>query len=352
MREIDLAFIQSAEHRAKLDSAVAEGIPLVDLSPLDHSHGTCNSHGLGALVAQIGDACRDWGFFQVINHGIPTNLLHGIQMSAKKFFDLPPEEKRKVSRDEVNPLGYYDTEHTKNVRDWKEVFDFTMKDPAFIPASHELGNDELQELRNQWPQYPPELREICEEYAGEMEKLSYKLLELIALSLGMPAKRFNDYFENDTSFARLNHYPPCPSPELALGVGRHKDSGALTVLAQDDVGGLEVRRKDGEWTKVKPIPNSYIINVGDIIQVWSNDRYESVEHRVKVNSERERFSIPFFFNPTHHVMVKPMEELLDEHSPPKYREYNWGKFFKTRKLSDFKKLHVKNIQIHHFKIFN
>ncbi|KAK9164351.1 hypothetical protein Syun_005253 [Stephania yunnanensis] len=185
-----------------------------------------------------------------------------------------------------------------------------------------------------------------------MEKLSYKLLELIALSLGLPAERFSDYFENDTSFVRLNHYPPCPSPELALGVGRHKDSGALTVLSQDDVGGLEVRRKDGEWTKVKPIPDSYIINVGDIIQVWSNDRYKSIEHRVKVNSERERFSIPFFFNPAHHVMVKPMEELIDEQSPAKYREYNWGKFFKTRKLSDFKKLDVENIQIHHFKISN
>ncbi|KAK9165301.1 hypothetical protein Scep_000492 [Stephania cephalantha] len=352
MRELDLAFIQSAEHRAKLDSAVAEGIPLIDLSPLNQSHGTCNSHALEVLVGQIGDACRDWGFFQVINHGIPTDLLHGIQTSAKKFFDLPLEEKRKVSRDEVNPLGYYDTEHTKNVRDWKEVFDFTVKDPTFNPASHELGYDELQELRNQWPQYPPELREICEEYAGEMEKLSYKLLELIALSLGLPAERFSDYFENDTSFVRLNHYPPCPSPELALGVGRHKDSGALTVLSQDDVGGLEVRRKDGEWTKVKPIPDSYIINVGDIIQVWSNGRYKSIEHRVKANSARERFSIPFFFNPAHHVMVKPMEELIDEQSPAKYREYNWGKFFKTRKLSDFKKLDVENIQIHHFKISN
>lgn len=101
-----------------------------------------------------------------------------------------------------------------------------------------------------------------------MEKLAYKLLELISLGLGLSANRLNGYFKDQTSFIRLNHYPPCPFPHLALGVGHHKDAGALTVLAQDDVGGLEVRRKsDREWIPVKPTPDAYIINVGDIIQV-------------------------------------------------------------------------------------
>ncbi|KAJ7967413.1 2-oxoglutarate and fe-dependent oxygenase-like protein [Quillaja saponaria] len=98
--------------------------------------------------------------------------------------------------------------------------------------------------------------------------LAFKLMELIALSLNLPAKRFVELLEDHGSYARLNHYPPCPSPDLALGVGRHKDGVALTILAQDDVGGLEVKRKsDGEWVLVKPTPDSYIINVGDIIQV-------------------------------------------------------------------------------------
>lgn len=102
-----------------------------------------------------------------------------------------------------------------------------------------------------------------------MEKLAYKLLGLIALSLDQPENRFNDYFKDQqTSMIRFNHYPPCPFPHLALGVGRHKDAGALTVLAQDDVGGLEVKSKsDGEWIPVTPTPNAYIINVGDIVQV-------------------------------------------------------------------------------------
>ena len=101
-----------------------------------------------------------------------------------------------------------------------------------------------------------------------MVKLARKLFELIALSLGLPADRFHSFFKDHSSYIRLNHYPPCPTPELALGVGRHKDGGALTILAQDDVGGLEVKQKtDGEWVRVKPTPDAYIINVGDIIQV-------------------------------------------------------------------------------------
>jgi isopenicillin N synthase-like dioxygenase len=108
-----------------------------------------------------------------------------------------------------------------------------------------------------------------EEYIKEMEKLGFKLLELIALSLGVKAKRFEEFFiKNQTSFLRLNHYPPCPYPHLALGVGPHKDSGVLTILAQDEVGGLEVKSKtDQQWIPVKPTPDAYIINVGDIIKV-------------------------------------------------------------------------------------
>eukprot|EP00262_Sarcandra_glabra_P005407 TRINITY_DN1696_c0_g1_i1.p1 TRINITY_DN1696_c0_g1~~TRINITY_DN1696_c0_g1_i1.p1 ORF type:complete len:354 (-),score=44.06 TRINITY_DN1696_c0_g1_i1:277-1338(-) len=350
--EVDGAFVQALEHRPNLCITEAGGIPLIDLSLLNSPNPEdYDSEALASLVREIGDACHDWGFFQVINHGVPLELRWRLEMAAKDFFAMSSDEKRKVRRDEQNPLGYYDTEHTKNVRDWKEVFDFTIQDPTVIPASHESGDRELQMIQSQWPDYPPEFREACEDYAEGVGKLAHKLLEVISVSLGLGAKRLKGYFKDQTSFIRLNHYPPCPSPDLALGVGRHKDAVALTVLSQDDVGGLEVKRKtDGVWVRVKPIPDSYIINVGDILQVWSNDTYESAEHRVIVNSKRERFSIPFFFIPAHYVMVKPLEEMVNKKNPAKYREFNWGKFFKTRKLSNFKKLDVENIQIYHFKI--
>ncbi|KAI3845038.1 hypothetical protein MKX03_014055 [Papaver bracteatum] len=187
-------------------------------------------------------------------------------------------------------------------------------DVAFVyPLEHRTKPNNSAEIVEGIP--------VCEEYAKAMEKLSFKLLENMALSLGLPEKRLNGYFDDE-----------------------HTNSGALTVLAQDDVAGIEVKRKtDGEWIKVMPIAGSYIINV------WSNHAYESAEHRVVMNSERERFSIPCFFNPSHTVMVKPLDELINDQNPAKYKEYNWGKFFKTRKISDFKKLDVENIQVHHFK---
>ncbi|KAK3412439.1 hypothetical protein EUGRSUZ_I01189 [Eucalyptus grandis] len=356
MGEVDPAFIQDVEHRPKLAAAQAEGIPLIDLAALasySPSDGTVDASTVAfeGLVAEIGEACRKWGFFAVVNHGVAAEKRERIEREARKFFGQSLEEKKKVRRDEKGVIGYYETEHTKNVRDWKEVFDCTVKEPTLVPASPKDGEEAVTEWINKWPEYPPGLRKACEEYAQELEKLAHKLMGLIAQSLGLPANRFEEFYKDHTSFIRLNHYPPCPAPHLALGVGRHKDSGALTILAQDDVGGLEVKRKsDGEWVLVKPIPDAFIINVGDIIQVWSNDTYESVEHRVMVNSKKERFSIPFFFNPSHHTMVQPLKELTDEHKPPKYRPYSWGKFLVTRIGGNFKKLDVENLQIYHFRI--
>ncbi|KAL1292319.1 hypothetical protein HN51_060790 [Arachis hypogaea] len=349
MGEVDPAFIQDPEHRPKLCFSEAEGIPMIDLSPSREKEK--DPSALDRLVKEIGSACKEWGFFQVINHGVPLDHRHKVEAAAREFFGESKEEKNKVRRDAVKVLGYYDTEHTKNVRDWKEVFDFSVEEPTLVPASLDPHNQDVTHWHNQWPHYPPYLREVCQEYAKDMVKLALELMELIALSLGLPQKRFHEFFKDQTSFIRLNHYPPCPSPHLALGVGRHKDSGVLTILAQDDVGGLEVKRKsDGEWVRVRPTPNAYIINVGDMIQVWSNEAYESVEHRVMVNSEKERFSIPFFLNPSHYTMVEPLEELVNENNPAKYKPYNWGKFLVTRKHSNFMKLDVENIQIYHFKV--
>ncbi|XP_030522751.1 jasmonate-induced oxygenase 2-like isoform X3 [Rhodamnia argentea] len=355
MGEVNPALIQDIEHRPKLAAPQAEGIPLIDLASLtgySPSDGGAVAASTAAewLVAEIGDACKKWGFFAVVNHGVAVEKRARIEREAREFFGQGLEEKKKVRRDEKKVLGYYETEHTKNVRDWQQVFDFTVQEPTLVPASLEDGEGGVTEWINQWPDYPPGLREACEEYAGELKKLAYKLMGLTTQSLGLPANRFDEFFEDQTSFVRLNHYPPCPAPHLALGVGRHKGLGPLTILAQDDVGWLEVKRKsDGEWVQVKPIPSAFIINVGDIIQVWSNEKYESVEHRVTVNSEKGRFSIPFFFIQPHYTMVQLPKELTDEHNPPKYRPYNWGKFLVTRKASNFKKLDVENLQIHHFR---
>ncbi|CAN6282235.1 unnamed protein product [Urochloa humidicola] len=341
---MDQSFVQAPEHRSKVTVAEATGIPVIDLSPLTSGGG--DAAAVDALAAEIGAASRDWGFFVVTGHGVPAEAVARATAAERAFFALPAERKAAVRRSEAAPLGYYESEHTKNVRDWKEVFDLVPREP---PPAAAVADGELV-FENKWPEDLPGFREALEEYAKSMEELAFKILELIARSLNLRPDRLHGFFKDQTTFIRLNHYPPCPSPDLALGVGRHKDGGALTILYQDDVGGLDVRRRsDGEWVRVKPVPDSFIINVGDLIQVWSNDRYESAEHRVSVNSAKERFSMPYFFNPASYTMVEPVEELVSEENPSRYNAYNWGDFFSTRKNSNFKKLNVENIQIAHFK---
>jgi isopenicillin N synthase-like dioxygenase len=159
MGEVDPAFIQAQEHRPKPEITRAEGIPLIDLSIISSPNSNLdNDQALGGLVEEIGNACKDWGFFQVINHGVPLAKRHNIEKASREFFGQPLEEKRKVGRNEEKVLGYYDTEHTKNVRDWKEVFDLKVQDPTAVPASYKPDDEELTKWFNQWPEYPNDLR--------------------------------------------------------------------------------------------------------------------------------------------------------------------------------------------------
>ena len=143
--EMNEAFFQEPEHRPKPVIAEAGGIPLIDLSPLIP---------LPEILDQIHSACRDWGFFQLVNHGVPAELLEDLHDASREFFALPAEEKARVRRDAVNPWGYYEAEHTKNVRDWKEVLDFMVSAEATIPPSDGSSGT----WGNQWPEFPPQLR--------------------------------------------------------------------------------------------------------------------------------------------------------------------------------------------------
>ncbi|KAL5078492.1 hypothetical protein RYX36_006913 [Vicia faba] len=344
MGDIDPAYILPKEHRPNFSTFVeVDEIPIIDLSETSQEN----------LISKIGKACEKWGFFQIINHGVPSELITKVENEARKFFELSIEEKKKLKRDAFNTTGYHDAEHTKTTRDWKEVYDFLAKDGVQIPCSDDPHDLELCTQKNQWPQSLPHFRKIMEEYGGKLEKLSYKLLKLILLSLGLADGKFLDCFKNHLSFTRLNYYPPCPFPDLALGVGSHKDPCILTVVLQDDIGGLQVKKNLlGGWIPVKPIPNALVVNLGDVLQVWSNDKYDSPEHRVVLNSQKERFSYPFFLFPGHHIIVKPAEELVSEQNPTKYKAYNFGKYYANRTHADFSKQEVEYKEIHQYKILD
>jgi isopenicillin N synthase-like dioxygenase len=337
MGEIDPSYILPEEYRPKHTVTEGEDIPLIDLSPITNRESS-NPKAVQDLADKVGLACKTWGFFTVINHGVPSDIRKKIMEVSRKFFALPLEEKMKAGRGVYNTAGYHNNEHSKDFRDWREVYDFYVNDGMSMPASHDPDDHEIVHWFTPWPQNFPELRETCQEYGRECEKLFYNLMELVCLSLGLPPKRLHGYFEDQASFARLNRYPSCPNPDLVLGNGGHKDPSALTLLAQEDIEGLDVQRKwDGAWVRVKPIPDSFVINVGDVLQVWTNHIYESVEHRAVVNSEKERYSIPIFFYPSHDVVMKPVDELVNEQNPARYSEYNAGKWLNFRMYNNYEK---------------
>lgn len=351
---VDESFLVPQEERP---TATAQAqIPVIDLAPIQSSLWSspfpADPVAVSRIASQIGAACRQWGFFQVVNHGVPAHLLADLRQKAGAFFELPLEEKRLVARTAANALGYADSELTRNVRDWKEVFDITVSGSMELPASFDDDNGCVETHSNQWPVFRPRgFKDACEAYAAATHNLAFKLLELVSQSLGMRPHRFHPYFADpNTSRMRLNHYKVCPCPGLVLGVGPHKDSGAVTILAQDDVGGLQVKTKGGDWLDVLPDPQAFVVNLGGLFQVWSNDIFLSVEHRVVINGERERLSIPFFFNPSASVDVAPLAELLDANQPPLYKPLNWGKFYKRRRDSNFKNLGVENLHIYHYRI--
>ncbi|KAL9241895.1 hypothetical protein vseg_015955 [Gypsophila vaccaria] len=329
----------------ELPSIDLSSVISIDSLPADRNMIT--DQKIGALITKVGNACEQWGFFRVCNHGVPLEIIENLDRAGREFFSLPVDVKRRVSRDETNRLGYLDTEFTEAVRDSKELFEFIVHEPNVMP-----GDPQGNKLFNRWPENPSELRNAAKEYTREMTKLGLKLLQLIALSLGVASNRLTDFLKEEPSFiVRLNNYIPSVTEDPVLGIGPHTDSGALVILAQDDVGGLQVKRKsDSDWINVKPEFGSFAVNVGDILQVWSNDKYPSVEHRVILNSNKHRMSIGLLFAPSCSLDVKPLDELIDEQNCAKYEAYNWGALPASRVKKSVKKHDIGDYDISQFKI--
>ncbi len=304
------------------------GVPVVDLESAD-------------VAAAVDAACRDWGFFQLVGHGVDREVRDDLLRQMHCFFGLPREVKRGVERSATNVWGYYDRELTKNQQDWKEIFD--------VGPVERVGP--LAGSFPQWPESLPEFRAAILAFAESATRVAERLLHLVAHNLGQSAERLDDYFgEEQTSFLRLNHYPRCPKPApgdsptapLAgpLGIHHHTDAGALTVLLQDNQPGLQVQR-DGRWHTVQPHEDALVVNIGDIVQVWSNDRYRAPLHRVIAHAAQDRYSAPLFYNPSYATNYAPLS------SPPRYRSINWGEFRAQRAAGDYADQGTE-IQIAHF----
>ena len=286
-------------------------LPVIDVTNLSRA----------AIRASIDTACSDWGFFQIIGHGIEEHLIANLRQQMRLFFAQPLTSKREIVRTADNPWGFFDRELTRHAPDWKQIYDYG---PAAGAA-----------IKPQWPAALPDFRAAIEAFYAACDALSLDLLRVISTNLGMSARSLDSYFRpTHTSFLRLNYYPRCPTPMGLLGVNSHTDAGALTLLLQDEQPGLEVLH-DGTWALVEPRPDALVVNIGDIVQVWSNDRYKAALHRGLVDAAAERFSAPFFFNPTYSTEYAPLSSTVDLRTPPRYRPINWGEFRARRAAGDY-----------------
>ncbi len=325
------------EHDGDLDKrppgsrdAIRDSVPVIDIGDLSSGVGAAGERSIG----QIAEACREWGFFQVTNHGIRLDLIDAVWAKTHAFFALPMQQKERLLRTRDNPWGYYNNELTKNQRDKKEVFDFTSD-----------GVDPIYRAQNRWPEFDADFRTVMEAYRDACAALSLKLLEAMSYGLGLAADYLNAHFDPvHTGFVRLNYYPiedPMAGRDNVahldvadLGVHHHTDAGALTVLLQDETGGLQVF-KDGFWYDVEPVENAFVINTGDMMQVWSNDRYQAAIHRVLAMESDDRYSIPFFYNPNAETRVRPLPSVITEADPARYRTIDWSEFRSLRTDGDY-----------------
>ena len=299
------------------------------------------SRSLDGQLEALDTACRDHGFFLLSGHGL-DDVVDATWAAARAFFEGERDVKLEVQRDGDNPLGWYDRELTKRKRDHKEVFDFT--DPAFP----------LADRHNRWPTEPSGFREDLAGFFDAFSALSTTAVEIVHHALGMdPAQGLRFGGDRANSSVRLNHYTvddPVPQGERTdlreLGdnaLGHHTDPGVITLLLQDQTGGLQTQSRTGEWLDVDPIPGTIVVNLADSVQVWTNDRYRAAVHRVVSMTEADRMSIPYFLHPPRDAVIEPLAELIDETA--RYRSFEWRAYMRARTDDNFEDLGADDAQI-------
>jgi isopenicillin N synthase-like dioxygenase len=307
-------------------AASAEEMPVLDLTPLNEGGD------LTQLAKQLHHACVTTGFFYVTRHGIPEAAIEGVFAATKRYFDLPVEQRLPDRIDEKYRRGFMPqgiNQHPGFAADIKESYeigvDLPLTDPDVIAGLPLHGP-------NRWPADCPWLREASEAYFAETDALGRRLLDVFAVSLGMPQDHFLQLCTKPMVQMRLFHYPPQPpiSDETAFGVAPHTDFGMITLLFQDPLGGLELKKRDGEWVSAPFVPGTLVINIGDLFQRWTNDVYTSNQHRVVNRTGKERYSIPTFFNLDYHSMVSCLPTCQSQDSPPKYQPIKSGDYLLSR----------------------
>ena len=288
------------------------------------------------IIQALSEACFKHGFFHLVNHGVDKNLLSSLFEQTKLFFQLPFEEKKKIDvKNSQFFRGYTDfNNETLNPKlqtepDTKEGY---YAGKHIDPTSPEFGKDTFQGP-NQYPSSAllPNFREVIDKYYETMLKLSTTFLKYMAAVLKMPLEDLNQKFNNPVALIRLLHYNERKS-DVSKGVfacGDHSDYGLMTFLLTDGVPGLEVLI-DGEWVEVEHVEGAYVVNLADMLERFSNGKVKSTKHRVINKLGKERYSIPFFFEPNSSTVVTPLESFVDEENPVRYKPVKYEDYIRSK----------------------
>nr|XP_043615947.1 gibberellin 20 oxidase 3-like [Erigeron canadensis] len=258
------------------------------------------------------------GFFQVVNHGVDPALLVLADEHGRAFFKLPIAEKLKCKKKDGSMVGFVSA-HSGRFSEklpWKELLSFEYHENDDNEVVAEYFNSTLGS------EYK-ETGLVYQKFCQSMKNLALNLLELLEISLGVDSHNYyKQLYEDSVSLVRCNHYPKCSKPELTYGVGPHCDPITLTILYQDQIGGLEVL-VDNKWKAVKPHKDALVINIGDTFQALSNGKYKSCLHRVMVNTEKPRLSVAFFLCPKGDKLLKPHQKLIERDGRQVYPDFKW-----------------------------
>ena len=299
-------------------------IPVIDVGAL---FGDDHADRLRVADA-LDDACRNTGFFYVVNHRVPSATIDGARAAMQDFFTLPLEAKMALDIAKIQrhrgyvPLGglYADPAAAPDLQEGYEVsLELADDDPDYLAGNIMYGP-------NVWPAALPSFRPAIYGYFERVLDLGHSLFRAFAMALDLPDDFFEDKIDKPMAQLRLIYYPPRDGPvdPNQIGIGAHTDYECFTILWQDDAGGLQVGHRAGDWVEAPPIPGTFVVNIGDMMMRWTNGRFVSTPHRVINTADRARYSMPFFFGANYGTVVRTLPGCTGPDNPARYPPTNCG----------------------------
>ncbi|XVF34079.1 hypothetical protein REPUB_Repub18cG0026000 [Reevesia pubescens] len=297
------AIFQSSAYEKDQKFPMVEVFEELELPLIDLSHLNLGSFERKKCIEKMAQAASEWGFFQIVNHGIPEELSDRLKYEQIKAFRQAFDKKAEKNFLNLSANSYrWGNPLATSLRNlsWSEALHISLKDISRM--------DEYNKLRS-----------TIEEYATKANLLAQRLAEYLAQNLGIKPNYFQENCSTSSSSLRMNRYPPCPYSTMMFGFIPHTDTDFLTIVSQDQVGGLQLKR-NGRWVGVKPNPKALVINIGDLYQALSNGIYKSITHRVVANQEVERYSVAYFYCPTSETVIESSSK------PGLYRNFSFKEY--------------------------